>query len=509
MFRTLACLAVLVCTGPVLAANGVRDVKPQAPPLRQGEAAEFAQQLTQTIKLIAEQYIQPVETPAAVYAALAALYEEAGVPVPGTLRGEVNKAKDAELFNLMVRTREALGSAEVLRGTRAYFTALRGLGTVLDPWTRFMPAEDRRRSSGENADVGTGLTVADHQGVGPLWVRAVAPGSPAQVEGIRPGDQITHLDGKPAGAMTFAEALRHLGQEPAGRGETATALPARVTLTLLRPGVKEPRKVTLDITTFDPETVLGVRRRPDNSWDFFLDPEKKIGYIRVTKLSGSVVADLRGALTGLQADGMRGLILDFRWCPPGFINEATETARVFLGEGQITTIKYRPGQPDEPYTSTGANSFADFPLVVLVNGETTGSAEMIAAALQDNKRAVIAGQRSRGKGSVQHSITLPVNNLQLWVTSGLFIRPNGKPMHRFAHSKPEDDWGVRPDPRLEFILSPELTDRLRDWYALQALRPGTSREYLPLDDPAKDPQRQAAYQGLLAMLRESSAKASR
>ena len=97
---------------------------------------------------------------------------------------------------------------------------------------------------------------------------------------------------------------------------------------------------------------------------------------------------------------------------------------------------------------------------------------------------------------MQIVLPLPDNNY-LKVTSGVFVRPNGKNLHRFPDSKPADDWGVHPDPKLECRMSPDLGRQLREAWLLQTLRPGSSNEALLLDDPEKDPQRQAALDGVL------------
>jgi carboxyl-terminal processing protease len=209
---------------------------------------------------------------------------------------------------------------------------------------------------------------------------------------------------------------------------------------------------------------------------------------------------------------LRGLILDLRWCPGGYLDDSRDVADLFLPRtAPNATVRYRNGRPDER-TPHARDSFLNLPVVVLVNDETTGGAELIAAVLQDNKRARIAGQRTRGKASVQRrwslagdvgdlALTIPVPNMELKLTSGMLIRPSGKNLNRFADSKPTDDWGVRPDPNLEFRVSAALGQRLQEWWQQQTLRPGTDNSILPLDDPAADPQRQAALRLLLDSVR--------
>ncbi len=155
-------------------------------------------------------------------------------------------------------------------------------------------------------------------------------------------------------------------------------------------------------------------------------------------------------------------------------------------------------RPEDVYRSLDGDKLRDFPMVVLINGDTVGGGELIAAALQDHHRAVLIGQRTRGKGNVQ--TISPLGTLSLKVTSGTLLRPSGKNLHRFPDNKPTDDWGVTPDAGREFRISPDLSRALRKWWEQQTMRPGSSTERLPLDDPLVDPQRNAAWEALTELL---------
>ena len=200
-----------------------------------------------------------------------------------------------------------------------------------------------------------------------------------------------------------------------------------------------------------------------------------------------------------QLRNAKGLILDLRWCPGGYLNPAAEVAATFLEGGKIASVKYRLPDRQGPneFNADGfglrRNRFKDVPMVVLVNGDTSGGGELIAAALQDNERAKVAGQRTLGKASIQTPVYL--TNLPQYafkLTAGTFIRPSGTSLQRYSASKSEEDWGVRPDKNFEIPLSHALSQRLKDWHAFYALRPPVSREALPLDDPETDPQRHRA-----------------
>src|SRR5262249_39631027 len=153
--------------------------------------------------------------------------------------------------------------------------------------------------------------------------------------------------------------------------------------------------VRVERREFQPETVLGVRRRPDNSWYYFLDAERKVAHVRLATLGQGTAAELQQMLSQLQAEGMRGLLLDLRWCPGGYLTPSLDVTRLFLGECVVATVRSRTSGEQAARSRAGVEEgekkFLDMPVVVLVNGETSGGAELIAAALQDNQRAVVCG----------------------------------------------------------------------------------------------------------------------
>jgi carboxyl-terminal processing protease len=271
-----------------------------------------------------------------------------------------------------------------------------------------------------------------------------------------------------------------------------------------RDGDPKLREISLERRQFHAETVFGVQRRDDNSWDYWIDREHKIAQVRVGPLREDTADELRQVLIRLREAGLRGLLLDLRWCPGGLVDQSVQSAALFLGEGRIATIiGHAQVKPEGTvnHDNREPGPFQYLPILVLVNGETSGGGELIAAALQDHNRAKIAGQRTRGKASVQTMRALPAPGAFLKMTTAVFLRPNGKNLNRFLDSKPSDDWGVRPDDGLEFRISTGLNRQLREWWTAQTLRPGSSRQRLRLDDPNSDPQRQLALQALIERIR--------
>lgn len=490
MRSILAGLAV-ICSCATLLAVGGKEEKPHGKPLDSNQAQKFALTLYRTTNLIIEQYVRPVSRIDLMSAGLRGLYEMGRAAVPSTLDKDLQEAVTPEkMLTLVQQLRERLGDPEPLRDPNDLLVSLRAMSKALDPYSGPIATTDLNGADGGDLSPGIGLEVIDNLGVGPLVVKTVSPGGPAQKAGVRPGDRITHINGGVVdGSPTATQQLR--GGTPIAQ---ASAQTFRVLLTIQRAAQATPINVSIEAESFRGETVLGVMRQENNQWDYLLDRKNRIAHVRIAQLARGTGDELAQALSILHAQGTRGLILDLRWCPGGFLNEAVIIAQLFVGSARVATVKSRDGRTNE-YNSTRERRF-DMPLLVLVNGETSGGAELIAAALQDNQRGMIAGQRTLGKASVQTTFRLPVPEMEMKLTSGTFIRPNGKNLHRFPDSKLVDDWGVLPDPELEFRVSTMLSRQLREWWLLQTLRPGGAKEVLPLDDPARDPQRQEALQAL-------------
>ena len=260
-----------------------------------------------------------------------------------------------------------------------------------------------------------------------------------------------------------------------------------------------------------PESIFGVNRGTGNEWNYWLDAKKKIAYIRVGPIEMGTPQQLALAISSVP--DAKGLILDLRWCPGGYLNQSAEIAGIFMEKGQVASVKYRhperQGSSEFRAEAVGIARYraGNFPLMVLVNGETMGGGELIACALQDNGRAVVAGQRTVGKASIQSPIY--INSLPGWtfkLTAGTFVRPSGKNLQRFPDSTTKDDWGVRPDKGREITVSPSLGKQLKEWNLLYALRPGGDREAMPLDDPEADPQRWIALKMLRKIVDEAQKK---
>ncbi len=495
------------------------------------EALRYAQTILPIIDTVEEYYIRPVSRAQLAEAALTGLYEAVRQPVPATLRLDLQRAGHGEMYGLLVRTRESLGDHEALRDGRSVLVSLRALPRVLDQYSGLAgPQEFNYLDLNEAtpwaatglefvgiavpslrlADPGVILLPGDGalhdrvvQPTGPVRIQTVIPGSPAQKAGVRPGDLIVKIDGRRPESPTFATLFRRLLPVQPGMPMNPQSPQASAAhLTLLRGGRSEPLEVTVAPAVFRPETVFGTRRRADGSWDFLLDPADRLGYVRLGAIGRQSHTEFRDALRSLRSHGVQGLVLDLRWCPGGYLYEAATITRLFLSESVPVGSQRIKDKPVEFIRHESLDPpYLEFPIVVLVNGETSGGGEMIAAALQDHHRAVIAGQRTVGKGTIQITPTR-LERLGFKVTQGILIRPSGKNLQRYPESLPSDDWGVRPDAGHDIPLTPESSRQLKQWWIEYVLRPAGSSEALPLDDPENDPQRQAAVQMLRDLLKK-------
>ncbi len=171
------------------------------------------------------------------------------------------------------------------------------------------------------------------------------------------------------------------------------------------PGEDKIERVTVVRDIIHVATVLGDHYKPDGSWDYMLDKGNKIGYIRLTHFSRHSAIELEKAVNELLEQGMKGLILDMRFDPGGLFSQATEIADMFIDGGVIVSTKGR-NSPTRTWEAKKEGTFPNFPMAVIINHYSASASEIVAACLQDHHRAVIIGERSWGKGSVQNVIEL-------------------------------------------------------------------------------------------------------
>lgn len=350
-----------------------------------------------------------------------------------------------ELYGLFVDAVEQVEANYVRPVNRKELlqNALRGMLAELDPHSAYFTENDWKqfKKQIEGTFTGIGVSVEIDEDTHRLKVLAPLPGSPAYAAGILPGDTILDVDGNSTEGMNRDRAVEVLQGRPG----------TEVKLTVMHSEAEKPDSITVTRAIIELPSVVGDSRKADDSWDFMLDKDKKIGYVRITNFMQDTAEDLRKALTDLKSQDMKALILDLRDDPGGLLSSAVEVSDLFVDDGQIVTTKGR-NQKDKVFEAEKEGTYSDFPMAVLVNQHSASASEIVAACLQDHKRAEIVGQRSYGKGSVQSILPLDNGDSILKLTVATYWRPSGKNIHRFKNAKESDEWGVSPDSGLEVKL---------------------------------------------------------
>ena len=284
--------------------------------------------------------------------------------------------------------------------------AIRGMLSGLDPHSTYLDKsafqELRVGTTGEFG--GLGIVVGMEDG----FVKVISPidETPAQRAGIRAGDLIIRLDEKPVKGMSLDDAVKRM------RGKPGT----KIELVIVREGEEKPLNFSV---VRDKIRVKSIKHRT---------LEKGFGYLRISQFQERSSADMRKAISNLKKENggtLKGLILDLRNNPGGLLDAAVEVSDTFLTKGNIVSVKGRDNRSEVKHTATPNDMLKGAPMVVLVNGGSASASEIVAGALQDHKRAIIMGEKSFGKGSVQTVVPLG-NNTAIKLTTARYYTPSGR-----------------------------------------------------------------------------------
>ncbi len=382
-----------------------------------------------------------------------------------------------------------------------YENAMRGMTAGLDPYSSYISPSDYQRFKEELDQEfgGIGILVEFNRETNHLVVMSPLFDTPAARAGVRAGDVILAIDGRDTSGMSFRDAVELIRGKP---GEP-------VRLTILHPGEQSPIDVEMLRAIIPIESVLGDGRRTGGDWDFQLQADPRITYIRLINFGENSVSELTQVLQGRKTEA---LILDLRDNAGGLLDAAVGTCNMFLDEGTIVTIRGRDGEVQRTFEADGSPLLpSHLPVAVLVNHFSASASEIVAACLQDHERAKVVGQRSWGKGTVQNVIQIEEGQAALKLTTASYWRPSGKNIHRLKEATDEDEWGVRPDPGFEVPLTDEQADGIRQRRREKDIgtdaRPAPEAKPAPgaalnkeAVDPAGDPQLQKAVEYLQQQL---------
>lgn len=394
-------------------------------------------------------------------------------------------ARVREEFELMKLFAEAYGQVDLqyvreVDRRKLIDNAIRGMLTGLDPYSSWIPPQELTRFEQylDQEFVGIGLQMLPN--AARAEVQNVLPQSPAARAGVRSGDVLIEVDSKPVNGLTPPE-INRLMTGPEGRP---------VSITLRRPGEENPLRLEITRERIQLPTVIPAVRNPDGSPQWLADQQLRIACVRLTHFSRSTPDDLRTALDTISSLKPTALIIDVRSNPGGLMDAAVEVSDMFLESGRIVSMQGRAVKERTWDASAGTAVPTSLPLAVLINRQSASASEVLAAALQDNHRATIIGERSFGKGTVQSVVRMERGLSAMKLTTAGYLRPSGINIHRYPEHRISDVWGVNPDPEQVLQLSAEQFAAWQKTFSTAADPAGKALNLTDLLDT--DPQLQQA-----------------
>jgi carboxyl-terminal processing protease len=321
-----------------------------------------------------------------------------------------------ELFSyVMEKVRKDYVDGQNLKYQDLVYAALKGMLNTLDPHSEFMEPEKYKelQSDTQGAFGGLGIVISMKDN----FITVISPmeDSPGFKAGIMSGDRIIKIDGKSTEKMSLQDAVKNLRGEPG----------SDVKISILRPSSSQVKDYNLARAVINIDMVKDINGQKE-----FPIGDNKIGYIRLVQFGEKTSADLETALDKLKQEHMQGLILDLRWNPGGLLDQAVDVCEKFLPRDNlvVTTEGRNPSQTLTRKAKGRGDELHNMPIVVLVNLGSASASEIVAGCLQDTKRAIILGEKTFGKGSVQSILPLS-DGSALRLTTAKYYTPSHKVIH--------------------------------------------------------------------------------
>jgi carboxyl-terminal processing protease len=399
--------------------------------------AELAKQVMEVTDAVLDHHIDPPSRQQMILDGVKALYRKVGAPCPDGLSRRVSELTSAEqiaAFLSALYPKPAAGTSTAVLDE----SFLDGLLARVPGQARMVSAKERKveEQFAGNRYVGLHIALAMNEQEKRPTMADIFEGGPADRAGVKKGDVLEQIDGVDTKGMPLREAVDRL------RGAEGTY----VTIKVRQPKAKEPREYKIVRGQLPHATVRGFRKRSSGGWDVRLDGPDPIGYLQITEVMASTPHELRKLASQLESDDARALVLDLRGLSTDNLHSAVVIADSFLDHGCIGRVKTSHGETK--YEAEPDALFPDWPMVVLIDQSTWGTAEWLAAALQDNHRAIVVGMpsaSSTGKpgagvkstfplGDGSYSITLITGQLERGDGRSLALSPVGSPEFNGARS---------------------------------------------------------------------------
>ena len=332
--------------------------------------------------------------------------------------------------------------------------------STLDPYTVMVWPKQIQNFEKEMTKEFTGIGIEISKQKGLLTVASLLPDTPAYNSGLDAGDVIEKVDEVETRDMSLSCAVKNI-TGPAG---------TKVKLTIRRPGEDETRDITITRARIIVPPIRGWQRTERGRWLYTIDEQKQIGYVRITGFDPRTTTDLEKVLADLEAQGLKGLILDLRFNPGGLLESAIEVADKFLKEGLIVSTRPRFGV--WAYAQAHKEkTHPNYPLVVLTNRFTASGSEIVAGALADpqHNRAILVGERTHGKGVVLGITQHPGGGAKLKYAMAHYHLPSGQRVESQDAMKKRgrSDWGVGPNIEVQLGSGTFLSDEERKMNEVQ------------------------------------------
>ncbi|MFM7151056.1 MAG: S41 family peptidase [Gemmataceae bacterium] len=487
--------------------------------LKQTEANLFAMKVLEATEMIREEYVREVNQGQMVGWAIQGLFDFLEEKVPPQMEEKIKDLKSMKLFqlrDLLTEARMTLGKREDLDNHKDLNITLQRMLGKLDPHTTFIDPETKKKFDDDIAGNFTGIGVQIRKDAATNFLLVVTPikGSPAYKAKIQTGDLITRVfretenDGTPidppeiidTSKVTINAAIKKI------LGPPGTKIKVEI-----QRGKEKPFQVELTRARVEMESVVGAKRKGNDDWEYVIDPQHKVAYVRLTSFARNTYRDLENVIASLKRQGIKGLVLDLRFNPGGLLDVAIKVSDLFVDDGMIVSVRPRGGSLRETrFNGRHEGSLLDFPMVCLVNGYSASGSEIVSAALQDHNRALIMGERSYGKGSVQNIRDFEVidpksgdaKKAEIKLTTASFWRPSGKNLNKASTGgKDEEEWGVIPDKMIK-LGAKERRDLAEFQRSCEIIESPEMKAKGP--KPFKDRQLEAALEYLRGQIKTAS-----
>ena len=309
--------------------------------------------------------------------------------------------------------------------------ALKGMVSQLDPHSEFLTADEYAETEEELSSEFSGVGIQVEERDNRIVVVSPIAGTPAEAAGIRRGDQLVKVDGRPLENPTLDKTIKLIRGKPG----------SEVTLTMLRSNLGRELDFKLKRQRILMPSVRNASLRSDG-----------VGYLQITQFSEPTGSEFADTLARLEKNGLRALVIDLRNNPGGLLTAAIEVCNEFFDHNELVVYTQgRTPESRENFKADGRHPARTYPIVVLVNGGTASAAEIVAGAMQDTRRAVVIGERTFGKGSVQSVIEMD-NGEGMRLTTARYYTPSGRVIH---------EHGVEPQAEVEISEDDESKIRLQ------------------------------------------------